>query len=174
MLLLACESVCADAASFLLLEALRAYRGLSALPPTARAPLGKPYFPDYPDLCFNLSCSGPYVLCAVSDSPVGVDIETVQPRSPGLPRRVLSDAEYCWYVGRGGDWSAFYTLWTRKESWCKREGGGVVRPRLVCPPLPGERGELLKIRSYSGAGWRAAACGNELPADIQWLPMPGS
>lgn len=36
---------------------------------------GKPYLPDYSDVHFNISHSEKYVVCAVSDKPVGVDIQ---------------------------------------------------------------------------------------------------
>ncbi len=39
---------------------------------------GKPYFPS-PRCQFNLSHSGTLALCALSDRPVGVDIQMVRP-----------------------------------------------------------------------------------------------
>lgn len=162
MLLLAAKS--GDARALLTL-AVREHYGLAALPAIARAPLGKPYFPDCPHIRFSLSHSGDYVLCGVGERDVGVDIETVKPRSSALPCRVLTGMEYRWYEEHGGDWLAFYTLWTRKESLCKRQGRGVVRPRGICPPLPGETPEL---RSFSGPDWVASVCSDEEICPIRW------
>lgn len=150
----------------LLAHALREGYGLTSLPPMARGPCGKPFFPQYPHIHFNLSHSGPYALCAVGEREVGVDIEEMRPRSPALPRKVLTDAEYRRYEENGGDWPAFYALWTRKESFCKRQGRGVAHPREICPPLPGESPEL---RSFSGPGWCAAVCSDEAIVSIRWV-----
>ena len=95
---------------------------LSPPPALARTPLGKPYFPQYPHLHINWSHSGSLVLCALSDSPVGVDVEWVRPRAATLPRYALTPEEYDAFQHQGGDWSAFYGLWTKKEAW--GAGGG--------------------------------------------------
>ena len=108
----------------LLLWALQQTHGFAALPPLARTPLGKPYFPQYPGLHFNLSHSGPLTVCALSTLPVGVDIEQIRPRGASLPRYALTEGEYTTFQRMGGDWPAFYALWTRREAWCKYTGQG--------------------------------------------------
>ena len=163
MLLLASKG--GDAYALLTL-ALKETHGLAALPTVSHTPLGKPFFPGCPHIRFSLSHSGLYVLCAIGGETVGVDIEAVRPRNPTLPRRVLTDTEFGWYEDNGADWSAFYTLWTRKESYCKRQGRGVARPREICPPLPGKAPELQNV---SGPGWVAAVCSAEEIPPIQWL-----
>ena len=60
-----------------LLERALTDRGLEQMPAVERAPRGKPYFPDRPELCFSLSHSGPWALCALGDGPVGADVEAV-------------------------------------------------------------------------------------------------
>lgn len=163
MLLLASKSVSAHA---LLALAVKEAHGIADLPPISRSRCGKPFFPDCSHIHFSLSHSGLYALCAVGAHPLGVDIEAVKPRNPALPRKVLTDAEFRWYEENGADWSAFYTLWTRKESFCKRQGRGVVRPREICPPLPGETSEL---HSFFGSDWVAAVCSAEPVSPIQWI-----
>ena len=70
---------------FLLRAALKE---LGAEPgPLAYGPQGKPFFPDRPDLHFNLSHSGETVLCALSPSPVGCDAETISSAQPELAAR---------------------------------------------------------------------------------------
>ena len=44
-------------------------------PVIKKTPNGKPYFPDRPDVHFSLSHTKTHVLCAISDMPVGCDIE---------------------------------------------------------------------------------------------------
>lgn len=169
MLLLANESTDAKAAARRLLQAALVERyGLTHLPNLACGPFGKPYFSEYPHIHFNLSHSGPLALCAVGDNPVGVDIEWVRPRSPGLISGVLTPEEYRWYRENGSDWPAFYTLWTRKESLCKYRGTSVLHPKRICLPLPGETDEGIIITNFSGEEWRVAVCAQETPEPIQW------
>ena len=69
----------------LLEAAVKLCWGWDALPPVERSPRGKPLFPGLDDHWFSLSHSGGIALCALSDRPVGVDVELVRPRRPGLP-----------------------------------------------------------------------------------------
>ena len=147
----------------LLAELLKSEYGLSPLPETAREESGKPFFPGFRALRFNLSHSGPLALCGVGAAPLGVDLEVLRPRREGLARYALSEAEYDFFRQQGGDWGAFYTLWTLKEAKVKCTGRGLRQlARTIAVPLlrPGERGELdgLVFRAYAGAGWRGAAC----------------
>lgn len=148
-----------------LLERALADRGLEQMPAVERAPGGKPYFPDRPELCFSLSHSGPWALCALGDGPVGADVETVRPRRAAL-LRALSAQELAWFRGRGSRWEDFYTLWTLKEALAKQDGRGLDRrPEHLRVPLlePGMSAGLdgLGFQSFGGPGWRAAVCGPE-------------
>lgn len=157
-------------ATLLLARAAARTWGLHRLPATIRLAAGKPVFQDAPELHFNLSHSGSFALCALSDAPVGVDIEAVRPRRPGLAEHILSPAERTWYQANGGDDAALLTLWTRKEALCKKQGSGLTFPvRDITPPLPdvpwGESG----MTSFSGGGWVASLCGSGPPPDpITW------
>lgn len=149
---------------YALLSALLAGAGGPAiLPGISRLPGGKPFFPDFPQYHFNVSHSGPLSLCALADTPVGVDIERVRPRKPGLPRYALGDREFAWFETRGSRWEDFYTLWTLKEAKVKCTGEGLRRPpREIDLPLlePGEEGELedFSFLALAGEGWRGALC----------------
>ena len=137
--------------------------GLPELPALARQGEGKPFFPQYPHLHFNLSHSGGLALCGAGSAPLGVDIEAVRPRREGLARYVCSPAEYAWYEELGGDWESLYTIWTLKEARVKCTGQGLRQlPREIAVPLiaPGQTGALdgLTFRAYAGDGWRGAVC----------------
>lgn len=137
--------------------------GWTSLPPVELSSRGKPYFPGLPHRRFSLSHSGGLALCALSDAPVGVDVEIVRPRRAGLPRRLLSAAELARF---DGTWEDFYRVWTLKESWCKREDVPLYPPRRVETPPP------CPHRSFSGTGWRGAACFYGSPPDnIIWLEV---
>ena len=149
--------------SALLARALWDVFGIPALPERAVLPGGKPWFPAYPNLHFNLSHSGPLVLCGVGDRPLGVDVEQIRSRSAGLPGYVLSDEEAHWFAVRGERWEDFYTLWTLKEARVKWDGTGLRRPpRTIAVPLlsPGDTGKRdgLFFRAYGGEDWRGAVC----------------
>ena len=138
--------------------------GISPLPTLARTELGKPWFPALPQIQFSISHSKELILCALSERPVGVDIEDIRPRRDPLPKYALTEAEYNSYLALGGDWPAFYTLWTRKEAWCKYTGQGLKPLWGQSPP------EDLHYGAYAGDGWRAAVCGEEAaPDEIIWL-----
>ena len=94
------------------------------IPKIGRAENGKPYFPERPDIHFSLSHTKTHVLVAVSDKPVGVDVETVRPVRRGVPERVCSPDEQ-----RQFD---FFELWVLKESFLKVTGNTRVDPRSVC------------------------------------------
>ncbi len=138
-------------------------RGVEPLPRMERREGGKPYFPDFPRLHFNVSHSGGLCLCALDDVPVGCDIELVRPRSERLPGYVLSEKELTWFRAQGGSWADFYTLWTLKEARVKCTGEGLRRPaRDIAVPLlvPGEEGALdgFRFAALAGEGWRGAVC----------------
>lgn len=103
------EPLCAYA---LLLAAL----GGGALPETALAPNGKPYFPGCPGVHFNLSHTGGAVLAGISDRPIGVDIQRIRPVS----RRMLER-----YAPSGSE-EEFFQNWVRWEAQSKRTGEGVI------------------------------------------------
>ncbi len=145
----------------LLEMAARERWGWPALPPVERSPRGKPLFAGTDGRWFSLSHSGGIALCALSGRPVGVDVEQVRPRRPGLPAYVLSEGELARF---DGTWEDFCRLWTLKESWCKREDAPLFPPREVPVPPP------CPHKSYAGDGWRAAVCCHDAPPeDIIWL-----
>ena len=95
---------------------------------------GKPQFADnlggncgFP--FFNLSHSGKYVCCAVSDEEVGVDIQQMIPlRNFRVAERFFSEREQkalaaCEERQRREQW--FYELWVKKEAYAKLTGEGI-------------------------------------------------
>lgn len=152
--------------------------GLDRLPPMERRPGGKPYFPGHPGLEFNLSHSGPLLLCALDGSPVGVDIQQVRAMRPGLPARVCSSQQLAW-VEEGALWPRFAQLWSLKEALVKCTGTGLTRTisGIRVPLLP-ETESLARLdglwfRIYRGEDWMGAACGHvPPPEEIRWVELP--
>ena len=121
------EPLCAYA---LLLLALRQSCGLDAIPETARGAGGKPYFPAYPELHFNLSHTEGAVLVGLGSAPLGVDIERIRPVSLRTMQRLTGvDTK-----------ESFFRCWVRREARSKRTGAGISAMLRAEPPLqPGER-----------------------------------
>lgn len=84
---------------------------------------GKPYLKEGP--FFNITHSGSTVSVAISDSPVGIDLECIRSSTPKVARKVMSDIEYAWFESNDFDDKCFYTLWTLKESYYKYLGTGL-------------------------------------------------
>ena len=92
---------------------------------------GKPCLADRPDVQFNLSHTGDWVFCAVSDGAVGLDAETVHPIGERVIRRCFSAEEQAWLRQAPAD--AVIRLWTRKEAYGKLTGAGLA---AITAPVP--------------------------------------
>ena len=140
----------------LLARAARAVWGWETLPEISRLSGGKPVFTDAPGHHFSLSHSGRLALCALSDAPVGADIEVIRPRKENLPAYALKGERYERYLSLGGDWPAFYALWTEVESIVKYTGEGLQAWQRAQVP------EGCVISHLNGPGWAASVCGHEV------------
>ena len=63
--------------------------GWRTLPRIAFLEYGKPWFPDYPRVQFNLSHTAGAVMVGLSEQPVGVDIEKIRPVSSRMMQRTF-------------------------------------------------------------------------------------
>lgn len=91
---------------------------------------GKPLLPGFQDAHFNISHSGPWVVCAVDDKPVGIDVEIIKPMDFKIAERFFSKDEYHSLMDQPEEMKLnyFYRLWTLKESYIKAEGKGLSIP----------------------------------------------
>lgn len=98
---------------------------------------GKPYIKALPDFHFNLSHSGEYAVCAVSDKPVGIDIERIRfqeerewKRMDRLAKKIMTEEELAIYLETKKEKRPveFTKLWTKKESASKLLGLGMQLP----------------------------------------------
>lgn len=129
----------------LLRRALQAEYGLAELPTIQTGKKGKPFFPDHPDVHFNLSHCITAVACALDSAPVGVDVQEIRPLRDkhclSVPSvyRVLSEKERTWV--EAGKTSAeqdrrFTAVWTCKEAYGKALGDGLLydmKSTSFCP-----------------------------------------
>lgn len=108
---------------------------------TAVLPDGKPYFPSRPGLFFNLSHSGHYAACIVSDHACGIDIEGGRNVKLSVAKRFFSDFEYHWIADTKApalQEQRFLRLWTLKEAYAKTTGHGIAKEisQAVYTPVP--------------------------------------
>ncbi|MCT2347286.1 4'-phosphopantetheinyl transferase family protein [Niallia taxi] len=90
---------------------------------------GKPSFKKIPHFEFNISHSGDWVVCAVDQSPVGIDVELVNTIDIDLAYQFFTEKE-CEYIFSSNEnrLFRFYEIWTLKESYIKAVGQGLTIP----------------------------------------------
>lgn len=122
---------------------------------------GKPIIADFPKH-FNLSHSGDYVVCAVSDGEVGADIQKWVPCKERTAERFFAPEEWELLQRLSGEQRTemFYRLWTRKEAYGKYTGMGI--PGAVSENLSGEKecaGKQIRFLEMSPEqGYSVAVC----------------
>ena len=110
------------AAYRLLQHALLQEYGINEAPVFTYGNKGKPLLQGHHDIHFSLSHCHEAVAVALSDHPVGIDIETVDHYSPEVARHVMSDDEMRQIEASAQPQVAFTRLWTMKESLYKLTG----------------------------------------------------
>jgi len=117
-------------AEMLLQQALECVHGISGTLRIAPGEDGKPMLSDYPDIHFNLSHSGHYVVCGLGFQPVGVDIQKMERPNLKLARRFFASSEADWLLALPVAKQArgFYDLWALKEAYMKYTGKGFKLP----------------------------------------------
>lgn len=91
---------------------------------------GKPSLKNHPDLHFNLSHSGQWVAAALDTSPIGIDVEKVQPIDLTIAERFFTSSETEQILQQPAALRTryFYKFWTLKESYIKAVGKGLSIP----------------------------------------------
>lgn len=151
---------------------------------------GKPEYKkgkDIPEIYFNLSHSGEFVVCAVSHKPIGVDIEGNRKVSLKTAKRFFTAAEYKWVCGNENSnkdeqleatlsqQKRFFRIWTMKEAYSKFTGIGIANGISQAEFIPDEEGKLkprsihneqnfsgINTWEYECDGYHIAVIGSEL------------
>lgn len=133
-----------------------------AMPEIRKDEKGKPYFVGREDMHFSLSHTKTHVLAAVSDCPVGADIEAIRPVKKEFER--LFSPEMLHDFG-------YFGAWTLREAVFKLRGDGALRSMdirlyggVIVTPFEG-----LSCRSYRLPGLAAAAASfrDDFPEKIE-------
>lgn len=86
---------------------------------------GKPFLPNHPNIHFNISHCKSGCVCAVSSSPVGIDIQDMYEFSFDVANRICGQNELS-YISKAQNKSAAFTkIWAMKESYVKMTGEGI-------------------------------------------------
>ncbi|MDO4269312.1 MAG: 4'-phosphopantetheinyl transferase superfamily protein [Eubacteriales bacterium] len=140
---------------------------------------GKPYLVSEPGVHFSLSHSGGWAVCAVSEHPVGVDIERCEAGRRDIASRFFhkDEVRYLNTLLPSARDDAFYSLWTLKESFVKSTGRGLdlplrsfcvdlrhTPPRLDCPEEPNAY-SLFVLPFAADPGYRLSVCVEQANAD---------
>ncbi len=114
-------------AFLLLAEALREEYNMNQVPEFSYNEHGKPFFRDYPNICFNLSHCQTAAMCVVADKSVGCDIETLNRKiSNGVLARCFNKDEAEAVRNSENPQVEFAKLWTQKEAVGKCIGNGIT------------------------------------------------
>ena len=114
---------------------------------------GKPYFTDC-HYHYNVSHSSGLIVGAISDSPVGIDVEKISKIRPRLVDRYYSAQEKeCIYNNPSSINSLFSLIWTRREAYVKWEGGCIEALDDTFSSL-----SVAKIHTYSFGNYFISIC----------------
>lgn len=87
---------------------------------------GKPYLEDHSHIHFNISHCRNAIAVAVSDAPVGIDVESFRHFGDGLLDKTMNDSEKAEILASGEPRETFAAYWTRKEAVFKLIGTGIT------------------------------------------------
>ena len=89
----------------------------------------KPFFTNLPQIHFNLSYSKDLVVCAISDQPIGIDIEKInQDINLDNYKSVFSENMWKKIISSPTPIETFYQYWTQMEAVMKADGLGITGP----------------------------------------------
>ena len=90
-------------------------------------PWGKPFLLGLRWIHFNISHSNDWVVCAIGTEEIGIDVEYVRNIDIRIADKFYSkeEKEYLYSFNGESKIGAFYSLWTKKESFIKAIGKGL-------------------------------------------------
>ncbi len=152
-----------SALAYLLLRyGLTEIYGIETIPLIEKGKQGKPFFPDLPDICFNISHCRNAVACGLSSKPIGVDVQHIVPYKETVASFFMTEDER--NAAFKGDRDLNFTrLWSMKESYVKYLGTGIFGSVFKTPISEGDDPRGFRIRSHLMEGYYLSACGEEEP-----------
>lgn len=140
---------------------------------------GKPYIKGVSGIYFNVSHSGDYVCCAISDSEVGIDVEEIKTSMEiDAFKYFFSDDEWEQVLDEKNDsHDTFFSLWTLKESYIKKIGRGLSKGLssfsiLLCDQIGVVDYEIEKTDEHFllrgiGSSYKLAICSEKCMDNVE-------
>ena len=100
----------------------------------SKSKCGKPFLPEHPDICFNIShCSGLCSCIVLRGSECGIDCERIRSVRERIVDRIMNDNERTHFFSLPIEErnAHFFVLWTLKEAYGKFTGGGIADMKKV-------------------------------------------
>ena len=126
---------------------------------------------------FNISHSGDYVLFVLSDSEIGCDIEKIHYANiERIGKKVFCDNEMQEIISASDRQTAFFDLWTRKESLLKCIGEGFHRKAKsvdVSCKVYKENEICYYLKTWHFADYTVSVCSekNDFPIYIEFINL---
>ena len=121
----------------------------------ARNEHGKPYLPEHPQICFNISHSGEYAACAFASIPIGLDLQQHRRAAwEHMAERYFSAEDQKRLAAAEDPETLFFRIWTEEESYGKWRGTG-LSCSLGMEKKEGFCTHFSPAEGYEGAVWTA-------------------
>lgn len=145
------DSVRSLTGEWLLRQLLKHHYGMEK-PVIIRQDSGQPALENSP-LHISIAHSDDLVVCAVAETPVGIDVENMRPFRWALAEKVCTPREKA-YLGNSGGLLCqdpdtnrrFYEIWTGKEAWFKMLGTGLQNLQSV--EVLDLQGQIFQMENY--------------------------
>lgn len=136
---------------------------------------GKPYLKNAPYVHSNISHSGCVAMCAVHNTPVGVDIQRIDRADSIVAQRFMSGRELEAFDAAPDKDGMFYKIWTLKEAYVKYCGRGLGTGLQGLSIYPCGNTIQTNIGGCQFAlmaplkGYQAAACADNCRGSVLWV-----
>ncbi|MGZ9784490.1 4'-phosphopantetheinyl transferase family protein [Bacillus pseudomycoides] len=133
---------------------------------------GKPYIDCNYGIQFNLSHSGSYLICAISDQKIGIDIEKIQDIDIDIASNFFCKSEYdeISSVPNLKKYEYFYSYWCLKESYIKYIGEGLTIPlNSFCFEIVDENIKVIKSNEEKKEKFTLLPISNNYKAAVCYL-----
>ncbi len=137
--------------------------------------------PEVLGLCFNLSHSKDFVICAVSSKDVGCDVEYVRQAPEKVGERYFGEREKAFLKKEQSEYDeVFFRLWTIKESYMKMTGEGMRLPLSAFEVCFDNGVRIVRdqniqpcfVHELDVQGYHIAVCAKEEEiSDIIWMDI---
>lgn len=116
--------------------------------------------PQGEEVHFNFSHSGSIALCAVSDSPVGADVEKIRNINIDIAKKRFCTREYNSIIMSENPQDTFFEYWVKKESFLKAMGKGI---KAGLDSFDVDEITYCNFYIHNIEGYKICVCCNEKP-----------